>query len=84
MNYEITVGRHGEFYDFSNSEEVANYFLNNVRSKFKASDSVVIKCGFLIEKVQPEPSEYNIPISNVRYWTTEPYKTIFLMILYIF
>ena len=75
--HEIMVGSHGNFYDFSNSEEVANDFLNNVRSKFKASDSVMIKCGFSVENIQLGPSEYNVPILNVRYWTTEPYKTIF-------
>ena len=33
--YEITVGNHSKFYDFSNTEEVLNDFLINVRSKFK-------------------------------------------------
>ena len=38
----------------------------------------MIKCGFSNENVQPAPSEYNVPILNVRYWTTEPYKMTFL------
>ena len=49
--YEITVGNHGKFYNFNNSQEVVNNFLNNIRSKFKASNSVMIKCDFSIENV---------------------------------
>ena len=59
------------------THEIMVDFFNNVRSKFKASDSVMIKCGFSVENIQLGPSEYNVPILNVRYWTTEPYKTIF-------
>ena len=65
--YKIIFGNHGKFFDFSNSEEVVNDFLNNVRSKFKASSSVMIKCGFSIESIQPAPTEYNVPILKVRY-----------------
>ena len=38
--------------------------------------SVMTECGFSIENIQPVSSEYNVPILNVRYWTTEPYKNI--------
>ena len=75
--HEITVGNLGIFFDFSNSEEVVNNFLNDVKSKFKTSGSVMIKCDFSIENIQSAPSEYNASILNVRYWTTEPYKTTF-------
>ena len=61
---------------------MVNDFLNNIRSKFKASSSVMINCCFLIENIQPAPSKYNVPILNVRYWTTEPYKTTFFNDLY--
>ena len=67
MNYKITVGSHGKFYNFSNSEEAVNDFLNNVTSKFNASGSVMIKFGFSMENIQPAPSEYNVPILNVRH-----------------
>ena len=74
--YEITVGKHGEYYNFSNSDEIIEEFLLNVRSKFKsASTGVIIKCGFSIQNIQPAPSDYTVPILNVRYLTTEPYKT---------
>ena len=56
---------------------MVNDFLNNFRSKFKASGSVTIKCGFSIENTQHVPSEYNITILNARYWTKEPCKTTF-------
>ena len=40
-----------DYYDFHNSEEVVEDFLNNVRSKFKPSGPVLIKCGFIIENI---------------------------------
>ena len=37
----------------------------------------MIKCGFSIENIQRAPSEYNVPVLNVRYRTIELYKTTF-------
>ena len=58
------VGNH----DFGNFEEVVN-----VKSKFRPNGEVMIKCGFCIENIQPAPTEYTVPILNIRYWSTEPY-----------
>ena len=37
LKFEITVNKHGGYYDFENSEEVVDDFLKNVRSQFKPS-----------------------------------------------
>ena len=37
LKFEITVNKHGDYYDFENSEEVVDDFLKNVRSQFKPS-----------------------------------------------
>ena len=34
LKFEITVNKHGDYYDFENSEEVVGEFLKNVRSQF--------------------------------------------------
>ena len=62
------------FYSFRKSEEVANDFLSNVRSNIKANGEVMIKHGFSIENIQPAPTEYSVPVLNIWYWSTEPYK----------
>ena len=49
----------------------------NGKSKFRANGNVVIKCGFPIQNIQSAPTEYNVPILNVRYWSTDPYKTMY-------
>lgn len=66
ITYEITVGnKHNQHYNFSNSKKAVNDFLLNVKSKFRANDNVVIKCGFFIENIWPTPIEYIVPILNV-------------------
>ena len=67
MKYKISAKKFGEYYDFYNSEGVVDDFLNNVRSKFRPSGSVLIKCGFIIENVQPEVSDNLRPILNAQY-----------------
>ena len=52
LKFEITVNKHGGYYNFENSEEVVDDFLKNVRSRFKPSDLKLIKCSFLIENIQ--------------------------------
>ena len=36
---------------------------------------MLLKCGFLIEIIQPSLRENLIPILSTRHWTTEPYQT---------
>ena len=72
--FEITVNKHDDCYDFENSEEVADDFLKNVRSRFKPSGLKLTKCSFVIENMQQSAFENLRPILNTRYWTTDVYK----------
>ena len=74
LKFEITVNKHGDYYDFENSEEVVDDFLKNVRSRFKPSGLKLIKCLFVIENIQQSAFENLRPILNTRYWTTDVYK----------
>ena len=61
LKFEITVNKHGEHYDFTNSEDVVGLKL--------------IKSSFMIENIQQSAFENLTPILNTRYWTTDIYKT---------
>ena len=74
LKYKISAIKFGEYYDFNNSDGVVDDFLNNVRSKFRPSGSVLIKCGFIIENVQPAVSDNLKSILNIRYCSTEAYR----------
>ena len=74
LKFEITVNEHGDYYDFENSEEVANNFLTNVRSRFKPSNLKLIKYSTGIENIQQSAIENLRPILNTRYWTTDVCK----------
>ena len=76
------VNKHGEYYDFENSEEVVDDFFKNILSRFKLSFLKLIKCSFVIENIQQSVFENLTPILNSRYWTTDVYKTTYLMIFY--
>ena len=81
-SYEISYNKHCESYDFSNADELVDEFLKNVKVRFKSSGNVIIKCGFTIESIQPAPTDFEVPLLTVRYWSTEPYKTIYLNIFF--
>ena len=51
IKYQISVKKFSQDYDFQNSEELVNDFLNNVHSKFKPAGPVLIKCGFIIKNI---------------------------------
>ena len=76
-SYGINYNKHGHIYDFSNADELVDEFLKNVKARYKSNGNVVIKCGFTIENTQLAPTEYDIPLLTVRYWSTEPCKTIY-------
>ena len=74
--YEIKFSEHSSFYDFFNSEKVVDDFLTNVRTKIKRTNEYfLIRCGFSIEHFQPVLENYNEPLRNTRYWSTEPIET---------
>ena len=74
LTFEITINKHGDYYDFENSEEVVDDFLYNVRSRFKLSGLKFNKCSFVIKNIQQSAFENLRPILNTRYWTTDVYK----------
>ena len=72
--YLIEFQKHKHFYNFFNSEEVADDFLRNVKYKFKPGGKKWIKSSFTIENIQQSPYEDLRLIINSRYWTTPPYE----------
>ena len=71
--YEIKFSEHKNDYDFYNPDNIVEEFLMNVRDKFRnPPKNVVLKSGFSIDNFQP--IENSTPISDVRYWSTEPIK----------
>ena len=74
--FEIKFSEHSEFYDFYNSEKLVDEFLTNVRRKIKRSNEYfLVKGGFSIEHFQATLDNYNEPLKNTRYWSTEPIET---------
>lgn len=50
-------------------------FLANIKNKFvQISEKVLIKCNFALVKLQPAPAENRVPITNIRWGTTNVYK----------
>ena len=76
-SYEISVNKYHDYYNFGDAEQVVDDFLRNVRSRFKPKDEALLKCGFLIENIQQSVQENLRPIVNTRYWTTEPFETMY-------
>ena len=75
--YEIKFSEHHNDYDIYNTDEIVKEFLTNVRDKFQnRTVDAIIKCGFSTANIQPNLSENSIPMSDVRYWLTEPIHTI--------
>ena len=74
--FEINYQNHSSFYDFHNSESVVDEFLFNVKNRIQRSNvEFFIRSGFSLENVQSAPDEYNEPLKNSRYWTTDPIQT---------
>ena len=74
--YEIKFSEHSDYYDFFNSEKLVDDFLTNVRRKIKRSNEYfLIRGGFSIEHLQPTLDNYNEPLKNTRYWSTEPIES---------
>ena len=73
VKYQISYFKHSNDYNFSNSEQVVNEFLTNVKLHFKPAGPVQIKASFTIENYQPSISEDHPPLYNTRYWSTDVY-----------
>ena len=76
QKYEITFKEHSSSYDFFDSLTLVEDFLNSVQSKMlRYSNGVVIRAGFSIENIQQALDNYTEPLSQTRYWSTEPINT---------
>ena len=71
--FEITFKEHSLSYDFFDSVAVVEYFLNSVKEKAPLyKSSVLIRAGFSIENIKQALNNYTEPLTQNRYWSTEP------------
>lgn len=75
--FEITAKEHSAQYDFEDSDDLIDKFLNNVRFTFVPTEEVLIKCGFSLENYQLPPYSSGIPIISKNYWITKAYRTVY-------
>ena len=74
--FEINYQDHSMFYDFHNSESVVDEFLFNVKNKIQRSNvESLIRSGFSLENIQSAVVDFDEPLKNSRYWTTDPIQT---------
>ena len=66
-SYEIFVNKQRNYYNFENAEQDVDNFLKNVRSRFQPKGDVLLKCGFMIENIEPSVNENFTPIINTKY-----------------
>ena len=73
---EITFKEHSSFYDFFDSIAVVDSFLAQVKSVMQRyNNNVLIRAGFSIENVQLPLDNYSEPLTQTKYWSTEPLQT---------
>ena len=76
--FEITFKEHSSSYDFFDSVGVVENFLNIVKDKIPLyKSSVLISAGFSIENIQQALNNYTQPLTQSRYWSTEPIQARF-------
>ena len=74
--FEITFKEHSSNYDFFDSVTAVEDFLNAVKNKIpRYSGGVLIRAGFSIENIQQALDNYEEPLTQTRYWSTEPIQT---------
>ena len=74
--YEINCQDHSSFYDFYDPVNLVEEFLFHVKNRIKRStEDVFVRSGFSLENIQPVLDQYNEPLKNSRYWTTDPVQT---------
>ena len=73
---EITFKEHSSSYDFFDSVAVVENFLNTVKDKIpRYNSSVLIRAGFSIENIQQALDNYTEPLTQSKYWSTDPIQT---------
>ena len=74
--FDINYQDHSSFYDFHNSESIVDEFLFNVKNKIQRSNiKFLIRSGFSLENIQSAVIDFDEPLKNSRYWTTDPIQT---------
>ena len=74
--FEITFKEHSSDYDFFDSAAVVEGFLNTAKNKIpRYSVGVLIRAGFSIENIQQPLDNYTEPLTQTKYWSTEPIQT---------
>ena len=74
--YDITYREHSSSYDFFDPASLVDEFLFSVKKRIKRrNEYFLIRCGFSLENIQPILDNYNEPLKNTRYWTTDPIET---------
>ena len=57
-------------------ESIVDEFLFNVKNKIQRSNvDFLVRSGFSLENIQLALDDYNEPLKNSRYWTTDPIQT---------
>ena len=78
QKYEITFKEHSSSYDFFYSVTLVEDFLNSVKSIMpRYNNGVLIRAGFSIENIQETLDNYTEPLTQTKYWSTEPITTKF-------
>ena len=74
---EVSFKEHSSYYDFYDSEALVDSFLAQVKHLVPRNDTdMLIRAGFSIENVQPIISnDYSKPLTQTRYWSTEPFQS---------
>ena len=74
--YEINYQDHSSFYDFYDSVNLVEEFIFDVKNRIKRSNvDFFVRSGFSLENIQPVLDQYNEPLKNSRYWTTDSIQT---------
>ena len=74
--FEINYQDHCMFYDFHNFERIVDEFLFNVKNKIQRPNvDFLIRSGFSLENIQSAVDDFNEPLKNSRYWTTDSIQT---------
>ena len=75
--YSINFERHSNFYDFFNSEQIAEQFLNAIETNFVPEDYVEAQSSFSLINYQLLESEFSVEITDKRAWMTDVYDCVF-------
>ena len=75
--YKIEFRKYSEQYSFYDSEKCVNDFLKNVKYRFQGTNKKWFKCSFTTENTQNSIRPDLQALTNIRYWTTERYNSIY-------